>query len=458
MKSRLFSIFILSVFIALFAPLSGQQSEQEMDDMFLNNSSSDSSSDSRLEIYGYLETENIYAPFLDKLAKLEGRNRTTLHVGDPSFFGHATADLFFYPGFEGVTDPSTSGSISLYELYLAMGEKVQFRVGQMVFNWGAADAFRVVNYFDKRDLSELFFKEEDERYGGNFGAAIKLFFGDFIVEGVFVPFLNPFAFPDNSSYWKLQPSVVMGQTSEFNLANLPDNHPDNFSYALRVGGTFGLVDFHASYFHGISNAVMFRPELEYALLDSSLQSVSVSPSYHVSDKVGADVAFTNGKLAARGEVVYSPNHIALVKKKFTQKSVSSTTLIMEQKTAKTDYIAFTSGFDYNLWGNNGTILVEYTKSFLVNTSNNLEDEFFSSFLLFSLKDKWFNEKLEANVTLLVRPVDLDSGYIPSLFFTWEFPEGLKLTAGYMAFIGNKDSLISMYEDHDIFFLRARINY
>ncbi|MES0491273.1 MAG: hypothetical protein ABUK01_14865 [Leptospirales bacterium] len=458
MLSRIKPIIIVLFFIALFTPVAGQQSEEEMDDMFLNDdsSSSDSVSDSRLEVYGYLENENIYAPVLKQVAKLEARNRTTIHAGSPFFFAHATADAFFYPGFEGVTDPATSGSISLYELYLAMGEKVQFRVGQMVYNWGVADAFRVVNYLDKRDLSELFFKEEDERYGGTFGAAFKVLFGDFMVEAIFVPVLNPFAFPDSDSYWGLQPATVSGQVSQYDLTNLPDNRPENFSYALRGGGTFGPVDVHLSYFHGVSNSVMFRPELKYDLT-GNLQSVTASPLYHVSDKVGLDVAFTTGKLAARGEVVYSPNHVALVKKKFVQKSVSGTTLIMEQKTAESGYFSFSTGVDYNLWGNYGTVLIEYTKSFLITTSN-LENEFFSGFLMVALKDKWFNEKLEVNGAFLIRPVDEDSGYIPSVSFTWEFQDGLKLTAGYMAFIGNKDELISMYDEKDIFYLRARINY
>ena len=431
--------------------------DAELSELMGNSDNSESESKSVWEIYGYFENENSFAAKTGEIIKLEARARSTFKYGDAFQYALATLDIFFYPENTTTGMPRETGKIYAYEAYIALGETLKFKIGKQVFNWGVADSFRVTNYLDSRYLGELFFTEEDERYTGSFAVNVKYLFSDYAVEIAVIPQYTPYTMASTGSYWNFSPSAVNGITPTIDTSSSAPKDLENISTGIRAGGTLGSFDFHLSYFHGINNNIVMVPYS--TVTGGSLSSIELKPLNVISDKVGFDSALTVGKFALRTEILYSPNQGALhdteteVVSQTNAANFTSRTVVDE-----VPYLAYTLGFDVNLWGKNGQILMEYTNSNYLSNPDDYQEEFFSNFLLVLLKDKWFDEKLEVSTYVILRPTNDDIGYIPMLSFIWDLSNGIYLTLGGMLFVGNDDDMISMFNDKDMVYFRCRMNF
>ena len=347
----------------------------------MGNSDNESESKSVWDIFGYLENENSFAAKTGEIIKLEARARSTFKYGDAFQYGLATFDVFFYPENSTTGMPKESGKLYPYEAYIALGESLKFKIGKQVFNWGVADSFRITNYLDSRYLGELFFTEEDERYTGSFAVNVKYLFSDYAVEIAIIPQYVPYTMAPAGSYWNFSAATVNGVTPTFDTTSSAPKDLENLSTGIRVGGTLGTFDFHLSYFHGINNNIVMVP---YYTVPGPT-AVSLKPYFAISDKVGFDSALTVGKFAFRSEILYSPNQGALHETE--TEMVTSTT--SRQVVDEVPYLAYTLGFDVNLWGNNGQILMEYTNSNYLSNPDDYQEEFFQNSVRHQDKDCLF---------------------------------------------------------------------
>ena len=242
--------FILLFLIMPLLPFSaGAQgaSEEEMDDLFLNQDSNTDSMSGEIadwDFFGYFESENFFGVDAgslepgDELIKLETRARLNLTYGTDFTYAQSVFDLYFYPEI-GLTNAQEAGKVEPYEFFLATGKKLQFKIGKIVHNWGSADAFRIVNYLDQRDLRELFMKEEDERVRGSYSLSLKYLFRDFSFEGVVAAPFQPVLFPAEGTYWEIVPVSDSGVQP---VLHPPRTHQgyENLSAAIRGGGTLHI--------------------------------------------------------------------------------------------------------------------------------------------------------------------------------------------------------------------------
>jgi hypothetical protein len=86
-----------------------------------------------------------------------------------------------------------------------------------------------------------------------------------------------------------------------------------------------------------------------------------------------------------------------------------------------------------------------------------EEEFFSNFLMLTLQDKFFNDNLEVKLMGIMRPQD-DPGLMAGGSIAYDFQNGLVLTAGTLIFIGGGDEMLQIYENSDLVYFRARMNF
>ncbi|MDH5717134.1 MAG: hypothetical protein OEZ22_05805 [Spirochaetia bacterium] len=463
------------IFALLVLNLSAQGvSEEEMDSLFLegkeNETLSVPESSSKWDFFGYFESENFFSisrqlggknPAESDIVKIETRARINSKYGTDFFYGKASADIYFYPVYYAAVNPQNSGEIDAYELYIAAGEKLQFKIGKQVFNWGSADAFRVVNYADQRDLREMFLKEEDERYRGVFALDFKYIFSDFSIETFFIPVPAKPLLPAEKSFWALQPENESEMPVKMDMSESEKLLLKNGAFAVRSGGTFGFLDIYLSYFHGQNNSIVFYPQITIDMATQAPASVIIKPDFSKVNKAGVDLAFSIEKLALRAEAVYTHDQTAVYKDEnettVINTDMTANEMTLEKNREKTQYFSYTTGADYNIWGSNGRLLIEYASSFYIKNSNKYEEEFFSNFLLISLEDRFFNEYLELKAMSILRLAN-DVAYIPGLTITYNFQNGLKLTGGLMLIYGYQDDMLSMFDNHDIAYFRARMDF
>lgn len=472
--AAVFAAFIVAAATLGSAPVSAQDfDEAALDEMFLSGdgSSGSSSAASSWEVDGYAESENFFGAEEQSTYKLEGRSRVNIKYGGDLFFAYASLDIFFYPTQSQVNAGRSSGEIDPYEFYIAGGENLRFKVGKQTFLWSKADAFQLQNYLNQRDLREMFLKENDERYRGIFGLSLKYLYKDFVIEGALSPFFTPVLYPAAGSIWALDfsklaegPSDPLNQ-ARFEPASSQDYALEKASWAVRAGGAFGAVDFYVSYYNGVNSGVILVPEARIpAPFNVPPREVVLRPYNPHVQKGGAAVAVTWGKLAARGEAIYSHDYPVLyadegeATAELTTDELDQPELSVTRKVGRTPYFAYTTGFDYNLWGNYGRVLVEYTSSMYLQDADLYEEEFFNNFILLRVEDRFFYEKLELSASAIFRSSDPASGFIPTGSITWFVKDSLSLTLGAVPFISEGDKLMQIYDDKDVVFFRAKMSF
>ncbi|MBN2041809.1 MAG: hypothetical protein JW864_17365 [Spirochaetes bacterium] len=483
-------IFLSLSFVLLFSLSSAfALSEAELDNQLLADTGQDESINnaygkSPWQIFGFIESLNQFyipdnasdEPSDYKVIKLEGHGRMNAKYETGSYYGKAVIDVYFYPNNadenseEDWDPPRESRSIEAQEIYLKGGEKFQFRIGKQLFSWGAADMFQITNYFDQADQREFFAIDKDERYEGVPALSLQYLFGNFSVEVAGTPVHNPALMPEEGSFWHLSNDPVSTPVGDLPVVikdtdKLPSSI-NNASYAVRAGGTAGTFDFHLSYYNGINSNILYKPELTGTSQTLSDASIEMQQYYDRIQEFGLDLAFTFDKLSVRGEALYSPDMLAVKKPDEAAMQAGLTALMMGAGSPGVEispvedagYASYVVGADYNLWGNNGLILVEWMQSMYLENEDEYQEPFINKMLYVRLEDKLFNEFLEVEAGTIIRPIEKEFGYTVTGELMLNFKNGLTVSAGGFSFVGKQDDLFSMFEDKDMGYLKARMTF
>lgn len=483
---NIFFLFCMMLFI-IKSPVFAL-SEQELDEQLLGDisgddvSNSDAVTGSLWQIFGFLESLNhFYIPEQGRdetseyrIIKLESRGRLDAKYGTPAYFAKTVMDVYFYPYKENENpeepeweNPRDSGSIEIQELYLKGGNKFQFKIGKQLFSWGTADMFQITNYFDQPDQREYFAVDKDERYEGIPAVSFMLLIGNFSIEAAGTPVHNPALLPEDNNFWHSDPDPVTTPMGELPVVikqseTLPANG-ENASFGVRTGGTIKDLDFHFSYFNGINSNIIYRPELTGTSTTDML--IELRPYYDRIQAFGFDSAFIISKLSVRAEAFYSHNMIAVKEtdQAALQNGIAEITIAGSTDTEISDverapYFSYTAGADYNLWGNNGLILIEWMQGRYLRDRDEYIEPLINEMLLIRIQDKFFNESLEAEIAAILRPDGTDTGYALTGELTYDFKNGLTIGAGGIFFTGKEDELFSLFNDKDMVFLKARMTF
>jgi hypothetical protein len=478
------TVYVLLTVIPLFA-----QSEEDLDSMLLTDSASSMESGSEKKsnnwkLYGFFENSNHVAmpatSSIDdySIIKAEARGNLNAAYSVGNFYGKAILDVYFYPenmdGESSTTDAYHQwGRIEARELYVGWGKSLQFRLGKQLYNWGTADVFNVTNYLDQPDMREFITKDSDDTNRGALSISAKYLLGDFAIEGVLLPVHSPTLAPQG--FWELEPEVP-GFNTVVNTPEARDATLKNVGLALRGGGTVGQFDFHLSYFTGYNQDLLYNRELSGESF--AARTIELTPWFNRRHTLGFDCAASIDKLSLRAETSFTFNMPGIAKQNdaaleqlvqywqanpgysIEQVGMDLTAAGMDiSSSVQTDpYINYVIGADYNLWGDNGRVLVEWVQGFYLDNNDSYERSLFDSVLLMRVEDKQLQERLTGEVGAMVRLVQKNPG--AGIFYEvgWDFKNGFTLAQGGYFFIGNDDDLFETVKDKDMLYCEARYSF
>jgi hypothetical protein len=428
-------LFVTILLVFSFTAAASAQTEEELDkEMFSNEADKNgkqAEKKSPWEIYGFLESTGHFSISDAEVVKMEARAKLNFKYILGHFYAKTVLDIYFYPRLDHVANPRKSGGIEAQELYIGGGDKFQFKVGKQLFSWGAADLFPITNYFDQRDMREFIAIDKEDKYEGVLGISIKYLIGDFALEAAFTPLHNPALLPAKDNFWSFIPGVSVEA----------DPLPTKLkyaSYAIRGGGTIGSLDFHLSYYNGINSNLVFKPVPS--------PGFGIKPYYGKVQTFGIDLAYAVGKLALRAEAVYTPAMFA----------ISSSNPGAPEQTAH--YLSYVIGADYNLWGQNGNILIEWMQGTYLEDASSYRSPFLTDMLLVRLTDKFFDQRLEAELAALFRLKHSTPGYAITADLTWKFRSEFSISTGAYFFVGNKDELFGLFDKKDMVYFKAKLEF
>lgn len=443
--------------------------DQEMkEDSAVSGESDDpfSSVENKWVFFGFFQNRNFFSAnrYEDtKTLKNEGRVNLNARYGNEFQYVKIRGDLYLYPSDENNREEKAYGE--LREVYFTVGENLQFSLGKRIYQWGSADVFNVVNYLDQADQRKLFATDKEDRYSGVYSASLKFLFSDFGLEAAAVPYFSEPLMPEDQ--WQIQMPAYSNPLGEIPMVmkESPNKESNwrNASYASRFGGNIGSFDFHLTYFNGISKNFIFYPELEKSTVNLLPKfEINTTPVYSRVQSAGLDFAFTWDKLSVRSETSYTYNMPAV--KNINKEKMSILNPMMPDgiypvtEIDQNQYISYSVGLDYNLWGNNGRVFTEWMEGYYLINRQDYTEPFLNRLLIFRLEDKWINESMYAELGSIIRPIIENPGYGILYKLGWDFKNGLTMeTEGYFFFAGD-DEFFGVLEQKDMVALSAKMTF
>lgn len=320
--------------------------------------------------------------------------------------------------------------LNLYEGYLSHATPDwDLRLGRQIVRWGKTDQISPADNVNPQDMREFFVPELEDRKIPNWMARIRLFPGDFTLEGIFIPFFEENEFDFSGTTWALlgnQPSGLRIKEST------PGKGLDNADLGLRTSVSLAGWDVAASYLYATEKSPRLRFE------PANPAGPTLHADYQRQHIWAVEFETTADKFGFRGEGAYfdkqtlhteSLNSVA----KPVTHSVIGVDYLGEQDWYANVQLSHQHVFDYE-----SDILYLQRDNFYLNGEIN--------------REFW-----RGNAMLKLRyALDLSDG---GSFLTPEailsYYKNLELTLGANVFFGPEDSLFGRYRDNDQIFCKAK---
>ncbi|MBU4526279.1 MAG: AMIN domain-containing protein [Desulfomicrobium sp.] len=320
--------------------------------------------------------------------------------------------------------------LNLYEGYLSHATPDwDLRLGRQIVRWGKTDQVSPADNINPQDLREFFIPELEDRKIPNWMARIRLFPGDFTLEGIFIPFFEENEFDYSGTTWAL----LGNQPSDLRIKeSTPGKGLDNADLGLRTSATLGGWDLAASYLYATEKSPRLRFE------PANPAGPTLHADYHRQHIWAVEFETTADKFGFRGEGAY-----------FDKQSLHTESLNSVAKPVTHSVI----GVDY---------LGE--QDWYANVQLSHQHVFdYESDILYLRRDNFYlsgeinREFWRGNAMLKLRyALDLNDG---GSFLTPEailsYYKNLELILGANVFFGPEDSLFGRYRDNDQIFCKAK---
>lgn len=257
------------------------------------------------KVSGFTELDHI-SYFNKEDRKINGRNQGILQLE----LSGSAKDVSYFGAIEfrnDITDP-TRNRIWTDELYITYKAKnYDLFLGKKIHTWGSTDSFSPVNVINPVDYSDLL--DTDDETIGIYSANIKYYWGQYYLEGIFIPVFEPAVIPSYNSRWLPQQSgeafMSDGEMVPIRYSQNPDRTVEkdirSYQYAFRFGGSWKGIDYNINYFNGYDDIPYFHRTPEFTG-DSLI--VGITKTYHKMDMVGIDVTTVLGGMVLKGEWAY----------------------------------------------------------------------------------------------------------------------------------------------------------
>ena len=243
----------------------------------------------QLEFHGHvyplarLTFENRYLNLPHRIVSLEGHHRGR----NVSLFFNTTLEYRL---------ATNAAVVELQEAYAEVSTLLgDFRLGQQVIAWGAADGNNPTDNVNPYDFYYLFMPGTDRKIG-NVMASANLYLGPVNLEAVATPVFQPNRLPLD------EPDFPIFEDAPSPGDMFPENRPtrnlENTEVGFRVRLPMGIMDISLSYFRGFDR--MFTPTIYHFPLPPPLGQLD----YHQTKVLGGDLVTFLGEWAIRAEGAY----------------------------------------------------------------------------------------------------------------------------------------------------------
>ncbi|MCP4133843.1 MAG: hypothetical protein GY754_22935 [bacterium] len=343
----------------------------------------------------------------------------------------------------------------LFFNYAAADSFIRIRAGNQVYGWGSADIFNPTSYFNRLDLREIIFKDEDELGQGVPSISTLILADSFSVELVCVPFQLPILLAAPGNFWEIQ-----YRPGPFKV--VIDNE-DYIDPALSFGGKFATsfmkADLSLSYYNGLDNEAVLRP-YKVVLEDGEPVTIVARDEYYRVNKLGFAATRPFGKLTLQGETAVTFDKCVLKEQSYSLDTE------FPYAVQRSPFISYSLGFNYSISYHDGDTLLtmEWTQGRYFKGS--IENPVFTDVLAVVLSDTFFDGSLKASFGMMfnlnAKIADAFElrveGFALMPSIAYDFQNGVDCGLSFVYINGAQDSLLSYFDDYKILTLKVTYEY
>jgi hypothetical protein len=386
------------------------------------------------------------------------RNRIIVETNYKKMLTLSVLSDYLYFGPENETDEY---DLNLYEAKWQMIEKKYgFSIGKQIIRWGKTDQISPVDTLNPQDMREFIIPEYEERKIPIWMADLSLFFEDFDLEGVFIPFFEK----SRINYFGTNWSIFDHMKKEFqnaplssslktylNNINVHEEDPDTETeFALRFTTAIKEIDMGISFHHGTEDTPYFKSfpikninltgnlsadDLTSNLGTAVLTNENIEVEYKRTSIVGFEFETILADFGVRGEAAWQTDE------SFLTSSLTST--------RKPTFI-YVVGADYTAGENTylnlqfvHKYISDYTPEILYFRRNTFS---FLGEIRTDIISDWFEARLKYSINL-----NDNAAYLsPSLIYT--YLTNIECIIGACVFSGDKDTWLGEFKNNDLLFL------
>lgn len=388
-----------------------------------------------VELGGFL-SENLSMKFQDEqeFIKKETWLRLKLRSRMESSGLFTDIDLRYDPLYHSIPE------LKIREAYadLSLGQ-FDLRFGRQIVIWGKADEFNPTDFINPEDYREFISLNKTDRKIGLFYPKIDYYFGNYKVEGIFIPFFTPSEIPmDTSHPWIpyqikdiiADPKIILTEPEE------PKHKLKNSEYALKFGTTMEGFDFSFCYFEGFFDLpVMFREAI--ILLDT----IVISPKYKRFRAGGFDFTTILKDLGLRGELAYVDKGYYITTDLLdtdgiVEKANLSFVLVADYKFLEDLYLNF-----------------QWIGRYIFDYEDGIDEDELENRFVFSCHKYFFYEELKLGLSGMVYNLR-DQDYMLQPYLEYSVTDGVFFETGCYLFGGKEKSMLGQFSKNDCFFLKT----
>lgn len=365
----------------------------------------------------------------------------------------AYADLDYYANSGSDMSVHENGSIECNELYITGSNLLIWKAGRQRFNWGSGDAFQPTNYMDRPDFRESFARDNDDRYTGAYALSLKYIKGDYGIELGYRPVTEKALAP--TGFYRVEQEEIKSPAGDTTPRYSEGETLQDFKHSsggMRAGGTSSIFDWHLLYYTGMNRDIMYAGTI---VSENGKLFLDLEPVFERVNMFGADLSFAYEKFNARLEGCYSPDMTAISKAGSVdlQKAL---TLVMAGGSGRVHRIkhcpfaSYTAGFDYNLWGDYGTVYAEWMQARYID-KDDITPLLLTDILMIRIEDSFFDQSVNIKAGAMIRTKDSDPGLAFNAELEYNFKNGCTVSLGSYYFRANNDEYVETLEEKDMFY-------
>lgn len=367
----------------------------------------------------------------------------------------------------GREDETDEYDLDLYEAKWQYIEKnYGFSIGKQIIRWGKTDQISPIDTLNPQDLREFILPEYEERKIPIWMADLNLFFDQFNLEGVFIPFFEESRIDYFGTNWSIfghmkkelqNASIPSPLKTYFENINVNEANPDKEAeFAARLTTEVRNIDMGFTFHHTTEDNPYFKSfpvknihvtgdlssqNLGPSLADAILTDENIEVEYKRTNIAGFEFETIFADFGVRGEMVWQENESFLTS---SLTSVRNPTFI---------YIV---GADYTTKGNT-YLNVQFAHKHISNyTSDIIYFDRNTYSLIGKISKDIISEWLEVNLKYSFT-LNNNAWYL-SPYFKYTYITNFQCLIGTQLFSGDTDTWFGKFKENDLFFLEVTYRF